>query len=208
MPKPITEIAPGLHHWTARHPRLGMDVSSYWLPEERVLIDPLLPAEGIDWFEEQGGGAPQTALLSNRHHWRSCGDLIERYGVTVRASRPGMHEFGPERPVEAFDVGDEVASEVVAYEVGGICPDESALHSGARRSLSVADGIVRWREGGELAFVPDHMMDNPEQDKATMLAAYRGLLNLEFEHLLLAHGDPAVGDGREKLREFVEREGG
>jgi len=208
MPKPITEIAPGLYHWTARHPRIGMDVSSYWMPEERVLIDPLLPEEGIEWFESDGGGAPRTALLSNRHHWRSCSDLIERYGVTVRASRPGMHEFGPDQPVEPFDFGDEIAPGVIGYEVGGICPDESALHSSARGTLSVADGIVRWRVGGELAFVPDNMLDDPEQDKAAMLTAYRRLLDLDFDHVLLAHGDPAVGDGREKLREFVEREGG
>jgi hypothetical protein len=208
MPMPITEIAPGLFHWTARHPGIGTDVSSYWLPEEQVLIDPLAPAEGIDWFESDGGAAPRTVLLTNRHHWRSCGELIERYGVTVRASRPGMHEFGPDRPVEPFDFGDEVVPGITAHEVGGICPDESALHAQARSALAVADGVVRWRQDGELAFMPDNLMDDPEHDKAAMLAAYTRLLDLEFEHLLLAHGTPEVGNGREALREFVERESG
>ena len=26
---PVQEVAPGIWHWTARHPRIGMDVSSY-----------------------------------------------------------------------------------------------------------------------------------------------------------------------------------
>ena len=35
------EIAPGICHWTAEHPNIGMEVSSYWLPGLKVLLDPL-----------------------------------------------------------------------------------------------------------------------------------------------------------------------
>jgi hypothetical protein len=38
-------IAPGIVHWTARRPQIGMDVSSYYLTDEHVLIDPMVPAE-------------------------------------------------------------------------------------------------------------------------------------------------------------------
>ena len=31
---------------------------------------------------------------------------------------------------------------------------------------------------------------------------------LDFEHLLLAHGQPLIGDGRAKLQEFVANETG
>lgn len=35
-------------------------------------------------------------------------------------------------------------------------------------------------------------------------AGYRRLLDeLEFEHLLLAHGDPVIGTGREELEALV-----
>jgi hypothetical protein len=47
-------------------------------------------------------------------------------------------------------------------------------------------------------------MDDPERDKAGLRAAYRGLLELDFDLLLLAHGGPVAGDGKEQLRAFVE----
>ena len=50
----MEEIAPGIWHWVEVHPRIKIPVSSYYLPEERVVIDPLAPREGLDFFEEQG----------------------------------------------------------------------------------------------------------------------------------------------------------
>lgn len=194
----MEEIAPGIWHWTARHPKIGMDVSSYYLPEARVLIDPLTPSEVIDRLEELG--PPQEILLSNRHHYRDSGKLMDRFDCTVRASRPGMYEFEAGEP---FDFGDTLAGgAVVAYEVGAICPDESALHIPSVRALAVADGVVHYGDG--LRFVPDAYMDDPEETKAGLKDAYGRLADeLDFDHLLLAHGTPVVGDGRERLRRFA-----
>src|SRR5205807_2955515 len=47
----MQEILPGVFHWTARHPRIHIEVSSYWLEDGGVLIDPLVPPqEGLEWF--------------------------------------------------------------------------------------------------------------------------------------------------------------
>ena len=43
----MQEIDEGLWHWTATHPRIGWEVSSYYLSDERVLIDPGLPPGGL-----------------------------------------------------------------------------------------------------------------------------------------------------------------
>ncbi len=64
-----TEVTPGILHWTARHPNIGMDVSSYYLLEERILLDPLLPAGGLDWFVVR---EPREFLLTNSHLLRYC----------------------------------------------------------------------------------------------------------------------------------------
>jgi hypothetical protein len=68
--------------------------------------------------------------------------------------------------------------------------------------------VVRRQKGGRLSFVPDHLMgDDPEAVKDGLLEAYQRLLDdVEFDHLLLAHGDPFVGDGATVLRSFVSRE--
>jgi hypothetical protein len=39
----MQEILPGVVHWTARHPRIHSEVSSYYLVRERVAVDRLAP---------------------------------------------------------------------------------------------------------------------------------------------------------------------
>jgi hypothetical protein len=195
----VQEIAPGVWHWTARHPNIGIDVSSYFLPGPGVLLDPLAPDPVADRLAELG--PPREALLTNRHHWRGCDRLVERFGLTVRAPRVGMHELEG-KPAEPYDFGESLAGgAVTVHEVGGICPDEAALHIPPVSALAVADGVIDY---GGLMFVPDQYMDDPEDTKAALREAYARLAaELEFDNLLTAHGDPVVGGAREALRAFA-----
>ena len=189
-------------HWTARHEHIHMDVSTYYLRSERVLIDPILPAEGLAWFERTG--TPEHVLLTNRHHDRDAWRLHEAFGCEVHCVRNGLHELEGRGPVAGFDFGDELPGGVVALEVGAICPDETALHIPAHRALACADGVVRWRGHDALGFVPDWLMDDPEQTRAGLRAAYRRLLDLDWDVLLLAHGAPVTSGGKEALRAFTQ----
>jgi hypothetical protein len=197
----MEEIAPGIWHWTAPHPRIKILVSSYYLPAERIVIDPIAPSDGLDRFEQLG--PPTDVLLTNRHHYRSSDQFVERFGVTVRCISEGMHEFTHGERVEPFDFGDELPRGVIAHAVGAICPDETALHIPTHGALALADGAVRWEPGGPLVFVPDSLMDEPETTKAALRESYRRLAELDFRHLLLAHGEPFVGNGRETLVAFA-----
>jgi hypothetical protein len=196
----VQEIASGIWHWTARHPKIGMDVSSYYLPDLGVLLDPLTPPGVIDRLEEMG--PPREALLTNRHHYRSCDELVERFGVIVHAPKVGMHEYTNDEPVQPYDFGDELLDgAVTAYEVGGICPDESALHIPSIKALAVADGVINY-DG--LRFVPDNYFDDPEGDQKELKEAYSRLADeLEFDALLTAHGEPIPSGARDQLREFA-----
>jgi hypothetical protein len=197
----MREIAPGLHWFTARRDSIGMEVSSYWLPEEGVVIDPMVPPEGLDVFAD---APPQHVLLTNRHHDRGAWDYVERFGSTVHCVRQGLHELEGRGEVTAFDFGDELPGGITAHEVGAICPDETALHIPARSALACADGVIHY---GGLQFVPDGLMDDPEDTKAALRATYARLAEtLEFDNLLVAHGDPVVGGGREALRQFAAAE--
>jgi hypothetical protein len=199
----MRELAPDLWHWTARRDSIGMDVSSYALADGRVLIDPLIPPQGLEWFEQHA--APEHVLLTCRHHDRDAWRLRAAFGCTVHCVRQGLHELEGRGPVEPFDFGDELPGGVVAKEVGALSPDEGALYIAARRALAVADGVVRWPGVEGLAFVPDHLMDEPERTKAGLRDAYRRLAELDLELLLLTHGDPVVGDASAALLAFVER---
>jgi hypothetical protein len=64
----VREVLPGVFHWSAIHPRIHIEVSSYWYDDGAVLIDPLIPADvGLLWFEQRPT-PPSAILLSNRHH--------------------------------------------------------------------------------------------------------------------------------------------
>jgi glyoxylase-like metal-dependent hydrolase (beta-lactamase superfamily II) len=195
----MEEISPGLWYWTGRHERIGVDVSSYYLEAERVVIDPMLPPSGLEWFEERG--APEHILLTNRHHDRQSWELHDAFGSIVHCIRNGVYELEGRGPVEAFDFGDELPGGATAHEVDAICPDETALHIPAHDALACADGIVHY--GGTLRFVPDQLMDDPEDTKRALREAYGRLLDLDFDVLLLAHGAPVVGGAKEALREFA-----
>src|SRR5438105_4211556 len=102
----MVEIGPGLWHWTAVRNSIGTEVSSYYLAAERVLIDPMIPPGGVEWFEQPG--PPRHAVLTNRHHDRDAWRLRERFGTTVHCIRNGLHELDGRGPVEPFEFGDEL----------------------------------------------------------------------------------------------------
>ena len=145
-------------------------------------------------------------MLTNRHHHRSSGEVAERTGCPVYVPREGMHAFTDGEPVTPYGDGDEPVAGVRAHHVGELSDDEYAIAVPGASALAVADGVVRWEPGGPLAFVPDQLIgDDPEAVKAGLRAAYARLLDdVAFEHLLLAHGDPFVGDGASALRAVVD----
>src|SRR5437868_6757419 len=138
----MNEIAPGVWHWKARRESIGADVSSYHLAHERVLIDPMIPPRGLEWFTERG--APDHLILTNRHHDRDAWRLHKAFGCTVHCIANGVYELEGRGPVEAFEFGDELPGGIVAHEVDAICPDETALHIARHRALACADGVIRW----------------------------------------------------------------
>ncbi len=47
-------------------------------------------------------------------------------------------------------------------------------------------------------------MDDPQNTKRGLRAAYRSLLELDFDRLLLAHGEPVVAGARQAVSAFAD----
>ena len=197
----MEELAPGVFHWKATHPNIRSLVSSYYLADSGTLLDPMVPPEeGLEWFDERG---PQRIVLTNRHHYRESDRYRERFDLPVLVNEAGLHEFEGGPRVDGFSVGDEVAPGVTAHEFGAICPDDTALHAAAGPGfLAFADTVIRY--GDALGFVPDKLMDGPEEVKRMAREMARDLLDLDFDGILVAHGDPLASGGKEALRRFAE----
>jgi hypothetical protein len=190
----MEELTPEIRHWSAVHPNIGWVVSSYWLPGLGVLLDPLEVPEEVEDIEE--------IVLSNRHHRRSAFEARERFGAVVRVPRVGLHEFEGD-PVEPYDFGEPlVGGTIIPYQVTELWPDDGALHIPSLSALAIADSVIC--EDGRLQFMPDYCFgDAPAEQQSIREGLGRLASELDFEHLLLAHGAPMAGDGRERLHEFA-----
>ena len=153
----MKEVLPGIWHWTAPNASIGgKDVSSYYLAEERVVLDPMTPPERPDWFQ------PEHAILTCRHHSRAAWDL----GLVPLVVEQGAHELEGRGAFGTYAWGDELPGGIVACEVGALSPDETALYLPRHRALAIGDGVVRWPGVEGLTFVPDFLMDDPEKTRA------------------------------------------
>ncbi len=195
----MNEIVPGIFHWSTFHDFIKMDVSSYFVAPAGIVIDPKVPADGLDALP----GRPEQVVLTSGLHTRDAHVFADNFGIPIRVSREAAERIGDELDVEPFTEGDEVAPGVTAIKIGALCPDEDALHIAVDKGAIVfADGLIRY--GGALGFVPDNLLgDDPARVKTGLMQAFQGVLTREFDHLLFAHGDPLVGGGRAALREFV-----
>jgi hypothetical protein len=200
----MKEILPGVFHWTSFHEGIQAYVHSYYVnaTDPPILIDPRVPALGLEWFEAQG--APRHIYLTNRHHYRHSGRFAERFDLQIWCHRDGLHEFTHGEKVKGFSHGKELPGGILALKIATLCPEETALylplHDGI---LSIGDAIVRVR--GKLGFVPDEYMgDEPENVKRGLRRVFlKHLRERRFDNLLFAHGVPWIGGARNGLEKFV-----
>ena len=198
----MREILPGLYHWSTFHAPIRTNVSSCLYEPAHVAIDPKVPEEGLEALPS----APSQIILTIGLHDRDATEFSRAFDAPIRVPAPALERIADSMTVTPYSDGEEIAPGVRAIEIGQIAPDEFALHIAvAEGALSFADGLINY---GGLGFVPDHLMgDDAESIKRGLLAKFRGLLELDFDHLLFAHGEPMIGGGKDALRAFVERDG-
>jgi hypothetical protein len=200
----VKEIAPGLWHWTTYHEGIGVRVSSYLVVERNLafVIDPRVPEEGLRALTARG--IPRHAYLTNRLHWRHSSKLSRELGTAVHVHRRGLHGVPRGQRALPFDWGATLPGGVRAVEVASLCPEETAYYLPSKHVLALGDSVLRDRLRGPLAFVADeHIGEKPGEVKRGLLAAFERVLELDWKHLLLAHGHPIVDRGKEELADFV-----
>ena len=87
----MEEVVDGIVHWAVVHPNTGMPAHSHYLTDTGALVDPMVPPEGLGWFDRLG--APQCVLLTNRHHPRDAERFAEIYECPILCHPEGLYEF-------------------------------------------------------------------------------------------------------------------
>jgi len=190
MPAEVIDVAPGLWVWRMQHPdwKPGLD----WEPlvpstcvesrGEVVLIDPLSPpADAAEAWARIEARPPTAVAILKPDHIRDVDLFVARYGARAFGPRLFWRDDIPETDLEPIEPGSELPGGLVAlYDGRG--RNETPLWLPEQRALVFADALTA--PSGVL-----RVWDTPWHESRT-LPALRELLELPFEHVVVAHGDP------------------
>jgi hypothetical protein len=186
----LRDVAAGLWIWRTQHPdwRPGLDweplVTSTYVESrgERLVLDALAPPpEATEVWARLDEHPPTAAAVLKPDHVRDVDLFVRRYGA--RAFGPWLfwRDDIPETELEPVDPGSVLPGGLVAlYDGRG--RHETPLWLPEQRALVFADALTA--PGGEL-----RVWATPWHAERT-LPALRALLELPFEHVIVAHGEP------------------
>jgi glyoxylase-like metal-dependent hydrolase (beta-lactamase superfamily II) len=213
----VTQIAPGLWRWTARHPEWTPDQGGPegWEPEvasfyceadgDALLIDPLVPADNGErerfWRaldRDVGRGAPHV-LLTCAWHARSSADVLARYrGVRLWVHAQGVAELRDAGIVatDPFFPGDPLPGGASALDAV-VGDGEVLLWLPSHAALVAGDTLLGGGQAG-VRLCPDSWLG--DADAVAVRERLRARLHdLPVERVLVTHGESVLAGGREAL---------
>ena len=186
----LHDVVPGLWIWRLEHPEWAPHVG--WPPTvtstcvesggEVAVLDPLAPPDDAEEVWARLDARPPTlAVVLKPDHVRDVDLFVRRYGA--RAFGPALFWPGniPETELEPIEPGRELPGGLVTlYDGRG--RNETPLWLPEQRALVFADALTA--PEGEL-----RVWSTPWHEERA-LPALRALLDLPFEHVIVAHGEP------------------
>ena len=184
----VLDVAEGLWIWRLARP--GWRPEFDW-PEtvtstcvesrgEVAVLDPLAPPEGSEIWERLDAKPPTMAVVLKPDHVRDVDLFVARYGARA---------FGP----WLFFGGDAPETRLEEIEPGMVLPggirtlfdarwrNETPLWLPKQKALVFADAMTA--PEGELRIWNTRQLDRARQ-------VFREYLELPFEHVIVAHGEP------------------
>jgi glyoxylase-like metal-dependent hydrolase (beta-lactamase superfamily II) len=185
----VRDVTQGLWVWRVEHPdwRPGLDweqlVNSTCVESggEVALLDPLAPPEdAAEIWERLDPKPPTLVVILKPDHIRDVDLFVRRYDARAFGPWLFFQSDIPETQLEPIEPGSELPGGLVAlYDGRG--RNETPLWLPEQRALVFADGLTA--PEGEL-----RVWATPHEERAA--AALRALLELPFEHVIVAHGEP------------------
>jgi hypothetical protein len=186
----IIDVAPGLWVWRLEHPD--------WTPEspwpqhvtstcvvsggEVAVLDALAPPDpASDVWQRLDRTPPTMAVVLKPDHVRDVDVFVRRYGATAYGPWLYWRDDIPETLLEPVQPDDRLPGGMVAlYDGRG--RNETPLWLPEQRALVFADALT----------APDRTLlvwGSPWHEQR-VLPALQAMLDLPFEHVIVAHGEP------------------
>lgn len=202
-------MAPDLWRWTAPHPDwrpdwlvagAGRDVGSVACENGDVLVvvDPMLGPGVLEWLDGLAAGRSVAVFLTAPWHERGAEVVRRRYGARVWAARWALDRLSC-KATDVFDGGGALIPGVTAVPLRGTEDPEVPYFLPAQRALAVAEVFIGAEDGLRVC------LDPAVRSEPAWRESVEELLALDVEHVLPAHGRPALGRGREAMAEAFTR---
>jgi hypothetical protein len=206
-------IAKDLWRWTARHPewhpgKFGAEVASFAARagDDTLLIDPLLPADPDPVLElvEDILGERLAILITLPYHVRSSELLRDRFrrdaATTIWGHRECTKRMKRTAAFKPIDPAKPLPAGVSAHVIGKPRRTETPLFLPSHRALVFGDAVAE--EGGRLrVWAMERVDDRVERFyRERFNPTLEPLLELDFERVLVTHGQPVMNDGKKALR--------
>jgi len=206
-------LTDGVWRWTARHPEwhpgdFGSEVASFAVAAngDLLLIDPLLPPEPLAVLDLIDGllGKRLAILISVPYHVRSSEELWRRYrdqtDCTIWGHAACAKRLGDRAGFREIELGVPLPTGVSAHAIGRPRRQETPLYLPSQRALAFGDAVAE--VDSKLRVWSTGKVDDRRARwyRERFNPTLEPLLELEFDRVLVTHGQPVMADGRAELR--------
>lgn len=207
------QLAKGLWRWTERHPEwhpgeFGREVACFAVQagEDTLLIDPLLPEDDSAVFAlvDEILTDRLTVLVTIPYHVRSAEAIWRRYRkraeTTIRGHAAAAKRLDDRSGFREIDPAAELPGGATAHRIGKPRRQETPLHLPSHGALVFGDAVAE--VDGRLRVWSDRKVDDKVDRfyRERFNPTLEPLLDLDFERVLVTHGQPVMKDGPRALR--------
>jgi len=208
----VEEVVTGIWRWERRPRGLrpnefgGRTSYAVALESEVLLLDPLLEGDddpAVDMLDDLVRGRVRI-LVTMPYHTRSSESLWRRY----RSAKAQIYghpavatRLGDVSGFKAVTGGDDVDGIARFHSIGRPPRSQQPIEIPPVRALAFGDAVVEIG-GGELR-IWETPLDSDRRRRwwnEDYLPTLEPLATLDIEHVLVTHGRPAIGDGKEALQ--------
>jgi hypothetical protein len=212
------KLAEGLWRWTERHPEwhpgeFGREVACFAVDagHDTLLIDPLLPDDSGPVFGlvDDILGDRLVVLVTIPYHVRSAEEIWRRYRrqaeTTIHGHAGAAKRLSDTSGFREIDPDAELPGGVTAHRIGKPRRQEMPLHLPSHRALVFGDAVAE--VDGSLRVWADRKIDQKVERfyRERFNPTLEPLLELDFERVLVTHGQPVMKDAKDELRAALQR---
>jgi hypothetical protein len=212
----MERLAKDLWRWTARHPEwhpgeFGAEVVSFAARSggDLLLIDPLLPPDPEPVFKALDDAVRDRVaiVITIPYHVRSSEDLWKRYRkdaeTTIHGHKACRKRLNDESAFRELKAGEELPAAASAHNIGKPRRFETPLHLAKHDALVFGDAVAE--TGGRLVVWSERRVDEKVERfyRERFNPTLKPLLELDFDRVLVTHGEPVLKDGKAALRKAM-----